>query len=300
MNGNSYNREIVRLPQQQVWGKSAVLNFALGGSGAGLYIVMFFSINILNAIAGASHNFHKIFAPTLVAIGFLALACETRFPLRIVHLANNLYSSWMSRETLFGVAFIILAGLDFFRPHSVFELLAVFSALGYLVSQSFILYRSVAVTAWNTEIAPLTILLSSIYGGMGWCLMMIGAPELTNAKMLMFVFAVILLNALAWLFYVLKAVKIKLSEKKSGFRFWSRKKLSLFVAQIIPIAALSLIAMSDGFRGHGPLYTASFRTLSALLILAFSFHQKSVIIKLFSQFRSINLGFPEQYDGKDS
>ena len=39
------NNRIIKVTRQQVWGKIAVLNFALGGSGAGFYILMFLLIH---------------------------------------------------------------------------------------------------------------------------------------------------------------------------------------------------------------------------------------------------------------
>lgn len=123
-------KEVIQLPRQQVWGKIAVLNFALGGSGAGFYVLMFLLIHGINSSAGLNHNYYKLIAPTVVGFAFLVLAVETRFPVRILYLINHLNSSWMSRETLFGATFILFAVTDFFLPHIFSKLVQYLQLLG--------------------------------------------------------------------------------------------------------------------------------------------------------------------------
>jgi DMSO reductase anchor subunit len=286
-------KEVIKLPRQQVWGKIAVLNFALGGSGAGFYVLMFLLIHGINSSAELNHNYYKLIAPTVVGFAFLVLAFETRFPVRILYLINHFNSSWMSRETLFGATFILFGVADFFIPHIFFRSCAIFSAFGYLMSQSCILYCAKAVPTWHTASLPVSIFFSSIYGGAGWLVLTVSSHDLGNVNVILTVSLSIFINILIWLIYISNIKKNSLSFKLLSFRFHKVKYFSLAAGLLLPIVMLVLLMISVDTKRDEVWFHTGARVFTAGWIIGFSVFQKSKTIKDYSQLKSINLSFPE-------
>src|SRR5574342_536774 len=96
--------ELIPARRQALWGWPAVLNFALGGLGAGLYAV------------------------AVVAAGFGRSPAVTA-------------ASWVSRELWIGGAFVVLVATDLAFPLRLHRGLAVLAALVLALAQGYIVRR---------------------------------------------------------------------------------------------------------------------------------------------------------------
>jgi formate-dependent nitrite reductase membrane component NrfD len=154
---------------QTLWRAPAVVNFFLGGLGAGLYLAAFLAAGFgpTPALAVASW-----LGPLLVAAGFVAVALEAGRPLRGVRLLARLGTSWMSRELVLGGAFMAFALAGLAAPWLPLRLLAAAAAIGLAAAQGLLLRQARGVPAWNVAIMPVVFLLSALLSGAGLLLLL--------------------------------------------------------------------------------------------------------------------------------
>lgn len=156
---------------QPMWGWPAVVNFAAGGTGAGLYVAA-----VLAAGAGPPGGLDVAagLGPALVLAGFAAVATEAGRPLRGPRALRRVSSSWMSRELWLGGLFVVLALLDRVRPGAPQRAGAVVAALGLALAQGYILRQARAVPAWSVPLVPPLFLASALVSG-GAALVLVAA-----------------------------------------------------------------------------------------------------------------------------
>ena len=150
--------------RQALWGWPAVANFALGGLGAGWYAVAALAAGLepSPATVVASST-----APVLVLAGLAAVAGEAGRPLRGLRVLARPRTSWMSRELLLALAFVLLVAADAVAPHRGTRLLAVVAALLLVLAHGFVVRRARAIPAWNVGIMPALFVLSALVSGAG-------------------------------------------------------------------------------------------------------------------------------------
>ena len=149
---------------QRLWGWPAVVNFTLGGMGAGLYVTAVLAAGFERppAVAWAAW-----LAPLLVLAGFAAVAGEAGRPLRGPRVLLKVRTSWMSREMWLGGAFVLLAAADIVFPLWIHRAQALVVAVLFVVAQGFILRRSRGVPAWDVPSMPWLFALSAAVSGGG-------------------------------------------------------------------------------------------------------------------------------------
>jgi phenylacetyl-CoA:acceptor oxidoreductase subunit 1 len=184
-----------RAPERQhSWHGLAVANFFCGPTGIGLYLLAVLAGwlegpqapllapgNLPASFASLAtgdlspRHWAGLLAPLLVAVGLLAVAAEAGRPWRGFNVFRNLRRSWMSRESGFALAFIVLAGLDtLFWQQPALQAAAALAGLGVALSQGLILARAKGVPAWNVPILPLHFISSALTGGCGAWLVLTG------------------------------------------------------------------------------------------------------------------------------
>jgi DMSO reductase anchor subunit len=156
--------EMLPAQQQALWGWPAVANFALGGLGAGWYVVAALAAGLERSPGVTAASWA---APALVLAGFAAVAGEAGRPLRGPRVLTRLRTSWMSRELLVGIAFVLLVAADLAFPLRLHRAQAVAAALLLALAQGFIVRRARGVAAWDVPIMPLLFLLSALLSGAG-------------------------------------------------------------------------------------------------------------------------------------
>ena len=157
-------REMIPAQPQGLWGWPAVVNFALGGLGAGWYVATVLAAGFERSPGVTAASWA---APVLVLAGFAAVAGEAGRPLRGPRVLTRLRTSWMSRELLAGIAFVLLVAADLAFPLRLHRAQAMVAALLLALAQGFIVRRARGVTAWDVPLMPVLFLLSACLSGSG-------------------------------------------------------------------------------------------------------------------------------------
>ena len=185
---------------QRLWGPPAVANFALGGLGAGFYLVA-----VAAAALGASPAvaLASWLGPALVLAGFAAVAAEAGRPLRGPRVLRRVRTSWMSRELVLGAAFAGLAGAGLLVASPLLRLLAALAATGVVLAQGFLVRRARGVAAWDVAVMPAVFLLSALLAGAGLFLAVeTAAGRPPGGGVLGSTLFLLVLGTFVWLVYV--------------------------------------------------------------------------------------------------
>jgi formate-dependent nitrite reductase membrane component NrfD len=186
--------------QQTLWGWPAVVNFTLGGLGAGLYVAAV-------AAAGSGRSPAVTVAswlgPVLVLAGFAAVAGEAGRPLRGPRVLARIRSSWMSRELAIGLAFVLCAAADALSPAPLWRMLAVVLALLLALAQGFIVRGARGITAWDMPLMPLVFLLSALLSGAGgYLLIEVALGEAPHLRVVGAVLGLLVTGFVVWTQYL--------------------------------------------------------------------------------------------------
>ncbi len=272
--------ELIPPQHQTLWGWPAVLNFALGGLGAGWYIVAVLAVGLERSPAVTVASW---VAPVLILAGFAAVAGEAGRPLRGPRVLTRVWTSWMSRELWIGGAFVLLVAADLAFPLRLYRASALIAAVGLALAQGFIVRRARGVTAWDVPVMPLLFLLSALLSGAGAYLLVEAAagravsPALSGALL-----ALIVVGFVAWARYLA----------------WSRD--GAFVRAVAPLTERHAARIIDG-AGHGlpllliplalaaPAVAAPALGLGGALLVAGQVYAKARLILAAGQLRPITL-----------
>jgi len=286
--------KIIEPKKQKVWGWPAAINFIFGGTATGFYL--------LNVLMGILHEntfilFHstilKLLAPILVIIGFLTLTVETERPLRSQYLLNNLRSSWMSRETLGGGLFVLLAVMDWLFPHLILQILAAVAAMVFLISQGFILYHARAVTSWNVPIMPILFLTSGIAMGFGLILLLAAFLQLTLGVLpLLTGLTILVIDFVIWLIYVRWYKDSTFRKVTDKLQHSVTQAFIVFIGHLFPFISILLILLSTAFD-KGVNFQYSVSLLAGLSIFIGGVSQKVGIILWVDYLRGIDIELPK-------
>ena len=192
--------EMLPAQRQVLWGWPAVINFALGGLGAGWYVVAGLAAGFEGSPAVTAASWA---APVLVLAGFAAVAAEAGRPLRGPRVLMRLRTSWMSRELLVGIAFVLLVAADLAFPLRLHRAQASVAAVLLALAQGFIVRRARGITAWDVPLMPLLFLLSALVSGAGaYLLVEVAAGRPPRAALVGAVLALVVVAFAAWARYL--------------------------------------------------------------------------------------------------
>lgn len=155
------------------WKAPAAANFFFGGMGAGLFIMAWIvSYGEVDGVYPAAQNYPDLICAFLVALGFIAVSIEAGRPLRGLYVFFNVATAWMSREVVFGWGFICLCAVHYFSQGAFLSYLALLCAGLFMFSQAMVLYRSLAITSWQTYLVPALIISANLCAGYGALLLL--------------------------------------------------------------------------------------------------------------------------------
>ena len=262
-------RDIAKPVHQNVWALPATVNFFLGGTAAGYYILW--------AISSATGNwqaFGKAFggflAAALVAAGFASLALEAGRPLRARYLMAHLKRSWMSRETATGSLFVVAAIFDGVTALFIARCLALAAACAFLLSQSMILSRCKAIPIWHDPIVPLLLISGGLTSGYalllfdrcGLFLLQCDIAPYVNA----IAFGCLGLNFAAWAVLLLRRRHGDIQPVIGCLRKPAKILVVVGIGQLLPVVLL-LLARPWALNGSARTATGLlFATAVALLV----------------------------------
>lgn len=191
--------------RHEIWGWPAAVNVILGGTAGGFFLFSFLNTELcLQAKAAFPLFRYNIVSPFLVAAGFLTVGIEAGSPLRGIFLLHHLKKSWMSREVLIGLMFILFGLLDWIYPSAAIKFLGAAAAAGLLVCQGFMVFRARAVTAWNNYLIPYSFVASGLAMGFGFSLFWSSALTHTiiSTPILLFGLISLISNLVVWFIFV--------------------------------------------------------------------------------------------------
>jgi DMSO reductase anchor subunit len=192
--------EMIPAQRQSLWGWPAVVNFALGGLGAGWYVVAVLAAGLERSPGVTAASWAT---PVLVLAGFAAVAGEAGRPLRGPRVLMRLRTSWMSRELLVGIAFVLLVAADLAFPLRLHRAQAIVAAALLALAQGFIVRRARGVAAWDVPIMPVLFLLSALVSGAGaYLLVEVAAGRPAAPALIGAVLALVVVAFVAWARYL--------------------------------------------------------------------------------------------------
>jgi DMSO reductase anchor subunit len=230
--------ELIPAMPQRLWGLPAVLNFVLGGLGAGFYAAAALAAGLEAAPAVALAAW---LGPALVGAGFVAVATEAGRPLRGARVLVRVRTSWMSRELVLGGIFAVAALAEWVAPSSTQRLTAVLAALALAAAQGFIVRRARAVPAWDVPIVPLVFVASAAVSGAG--LLHVVEPVLVGvpgADVLGGTVVVLTFAFVAWLIYVTWSSEAVFARPTASLRDGAGVLLGI-AGYLVPASILMLV-----------------------------------------------------------
>jgi DMSO reductase anchor subunit len=274
--------EVLGLKKQNIWRLPAVLNFTLGSMAASFYLLMLLFL-MLPAFSITQTDFIRngILAMAIMAIGLFSLSFEAGNPVRNYLLLMNLRQSWMAREVLFAIVFILFTSADILFPTVIFKSIAGIGAAGFLVSQAFIIYKSRGIVTWNTRPILYLFVLSGVLSGVGLYLMGLSRLEI-DQNILYVTQLILILYLIVWSFYLFlyrrndgdfRSATVSLRNTVSLF-------ISLIIGIIIPIGLIQ-VALSSGSDGY--------RIAAGLCLIAGVFIRNHDIIIKAGYFRKLEI-----------
>jgi DMSO reductase anchor subunit len=292
--------ELIRPTKQGVWGWPGAVNFILGGMAAGFYLLSSLMAIFQSGALGVSQpERFKLLAPALISLGFLALMTGTSHikgmivdvshPLRSRHLFRHLHRSWMSRETLASVTFILAAVLDWLFPHLTLWVLAAAAATALMISHGFILYRVRAVTAWNVPLVPLLFLTSSFTTGSGLMLLVTSGKLTLRVGLVVIALVCVVLDLAVWLLYLRWSRDTTFQEATESLRGPNALIFTVGIGHLLPVLLLLLLLVALDV-GVGVELWHIVAAPAGLAMIAGGVSQKAGIILKASYLRGIVLG----------
>lgn len=169
---------VIGFKTQRSWGSLAAIDFFLGGTGAGAFILSMY----LGILPGMMIGW------IAVALGAVALLIDLGRPDRFLRAGSQVARSWISRGVisttvflLFGILRIaagIMSGLPWGAGSGlgqVITVLATLGALGVMLYTGFLLSQSPSIPFWNTTMLPLLFALSAFTCGIGVVMVLLPA-----------------------------------------------------------------------------------------------------------------------------
>ena len=261
--------ELIPAQRQRLWGWQAVVNFTLGGVGAGLYGTAVLAAGFERTAAVGLASW---LAPLLVLAGFAAVAGEAGRPLRGPRVLWKVRTSWMSRELWIGAAFVLLIAADIAFPLRLHRAQALAAAVLLALAQGMILRRSRGVAAWEAPIMPWLFLLSAAVSGSGAYLLLevlagrVVAPAVIEASLVLLVAALGLGRA-----YVFTPAGRAFRDATASLRDGPAGRIGVGVGTVIPLGALAVALAS-------PAAAAPAAALAGLAMVAGQAHFKAELI----------------------
>lgn len=272
--------ELIAATPQTLWGMPAVLNFTLGGLGAGFYV----AATLAAALGGAGATALAAWlAPALVLAGFAAVAWEAGRPLRGLQVLRGVATSWMSRELWLGGLFILLALADEALPQPGLRPLAATAAIALVLAQGAMLKNARAIAAWSVPMMPVVFTAAAAVSGLGLLLLAeLMAGRRPGQTLLATTLVVLALGLLVWLAFLASSADPAFVRATAPLR---RGATAIEIIVAGYAAPLALLALALAF----PAWATGLTAVAASLALLGQFRARSALILTAGQRRPVTL-----------
>ena len=272
--------EMLPARPQTLWGWPAVINLALGGLGAGWYIVAVLAAALERSPGVTAASWA---GPLLVLAGFAVVAGEAGRPLRGPRVLRRLWTSWMSRELLIGTALILLILADLVFPLRLHRVQALAAAGLLAVAQGFILRRARGIPAWDVPIMPALFLLSALLSGAGAYLFVeVVAGRPPAPAVVASALALVAVGVIAWARYLVWSIEPAFVQAVAALRHGRPALVIEGSGYGLPLL-LGLLALAV------PAVAAPLLGLGGVLLVAGQVYVKARLIRAAGQLRPITL-----------
>jgi formate-dependent nitrite reductase membrane component NrfD len=266
---------------QTLWGWPAVLNFALGGLGAGLYVMAAVTAGFAPSPA---LRVAAWLGPLLVLGGFGAVATEAGRPLRGPRVLARVRTSWMSRELWLGGVFALLAAGSVVEGPRL-PVLGAVAAAGLILAQGQVLRHARGVTVWAVAPMPAVFLTSALVSGAGLLLVLEAWRGHPLERLLGATLAVLIVHVCAWSVLVTWSHDEAFRQGVRALREGPRAGLIVVAGHVLPSL---LAALAVALPGLGPLLA----TAAGALMIGGQITAKDVLIREAGQLRPVSLTLP--------
>lgn len=276
---------------QNVWHWPAVMNLILGGTGCGFFLSCIIAQEVSIGGDGSMQGVVSgLTGPFLVLLGFASVGVEAGRPSAAGYLLHHWRSSWMSREILIGIIFVLAAILDVFFRESLFRTVAGLAAGGVLLSQGYMVNRSRAVTVWNRSLTPLYFFTSGINLGFGLLLIWAAAFDsvLRSGSLVIGVIALIL-NLVIWYCETSLSNDTYLRRALQLLRRKSSQSIVMGVGHIFPGLLMMGVLLLTADSSGGPVLRILY-TVAGLAILCGGIQQRFALILQAGMLREVRAG----------
>jgi DMSO reductase anchor subunit len=272
--------ELITDTPQTVWGMPAVLNFTLGGLGAGFYVAAAAAAGL--GLPGAM-GLAAWLGPALVLTGFAAVATEAGRPLRGVRVLRSVATSWMSRELWLGGLFVLLALADDAAPPAGLRLPAAAAAATLVVAQGLMLTRARAIAAWSVPLMPVVFAAAAAVSGVALLVLAeLFAGRPVGRALLATTLVVLALGLLVWLAFLASSADPAFVRATAPLRRGRTATQILVAGYVVPLALIALALVLPAWA-PGPA------ALAACLALVGQLRARAALILRAGQRRPVTL-----------
>ena len=288
--------QIISASRQKEWGRLAVVNFILGGTGAGLYLINYATILLDNPFQEQYTSVpYDLLSLSIITLGLLCVALEAGRPFRVYYIFNRWGKSWISGEVLAFAIFVLAVLLSHFFRHWVFNMIAAVSALCFMIFQGFIIYSARAVKLWNTAFMPFIFLSSGLASGAGVSLIFSMSDRLMSGSILLYLSILcVAFNLAIWLLYLRWYSLISfqsVSEPRKPNHYFFKTFFIIAIGHVIPMLLLILLLQIRAHQGLGETLKGVIVVISSLTIIIGASAQKALIVMSSGYTRKITLKY---------
>jgi DMSO reductase anchor subunit len=277
----------LRANKQKVWRMPAVMNFTLGGLGAGMYVIGSL-ISLFVNLEPSIVFIYKVTSPILVLFGLYFVALEAGKPFKARFLLKNIRKSWMSRESLGIYLFLLIIVLDLTIGNPLLNIAGVIIASFILFSHGMILYKSKGIPAWNVKIIVPLFMVSSLTSGSALMLFISVLNGYFAYHQMSFTLILLVGSMVLWLSYLYYNLDPDTRFSTRALRSKTFLTLNVLMGHLVP--AIGIIGYSVIVDIFNPgMISFIFLIIIVLLIISGSFLIRYGIILNAGYFRRVVL-----------
>jgi phenylacetyl-CoA:acceptor oxidoreductase subunit 2 len=181
---------------QTNWDIRAALNFILGGTGAGLLLIV-----AVSGVTGGTLRAEIVLGMGLIGAGLISVWFEIGRPLRAIHVGFNPFTSWMTRESFAAGAVFVLGLSAAWLANLALAQAAALAALVFAYCQGRMLQGAKGIPAWRVPALAWLIFTTALAEGAGLFVVLATLFDTPARSVLAYFSLALVARGLAWSIY---------------------------------------------------------------------------------------------------
>jgi phenylacetyl-CoA:acceptor oxidoreductase subunit 2 len=181
---------------QTNWDIRAALNFILGGTGAGLLLIV-----AISGVTGGTLRAEIVLGMGLIGAGLISVWFEIGRPLRAIHVGFNPFTSWMTRESFAAGAVFVLGLSAAWLANLALAQAAALAALVFAYCQGRMLQGAKGIPAWRVPALAWLIFTTALAEGAGLFVVLATLFDTPARSVLAYFSLALVARGLAWSIY---------------------------------------------------------------------------------------------------